>query len=119
MTKNKPPRHTKNPKKTGKGQNISTKAKLQQNKQDKLELLQFPCDFPIKVFSHSEFNLEEFATSIVHKHSPDMEFIPTTTHNSSKGNYLSVTVVIKAISKEHIDCIYQDLVANKNIIMVL
>lgn len=83
------------------------------------ELLTFPCDFPIKIFSKSDFELEDFATNIIHKHAPKMEFIPTKSSTSSKGNYQSITVVIKATSKEQIDSIYKDLTANKNIIMVL
>lgn len=89
------------------------------NNNNNNRLIKFPCDFQIKVVSNSNFNLEEFVTNTVHKHTPDMEYIPTSSNTSSKGNYQAVTVTIKAKNQQQIDAIYLDLTANKNIIMVL
>lgn len=82
-------------------------------------LMKFPCDFPIKIVSNIHFDLETFATNVVHTHAPKMEYIPATTNQSSKGNYQAVTIIIKATSQQQIDAIYKDLTANKNVIMVL
>lgn len=86
---------------------------------DNTDLIKFPCDFPIKVVSNADFELEDFTTQVVHKHIPDMEYIPTSTNKSSKGNYKAITITIKATNQQQIDAIYTDLTANKNIIMVL
>lgn len=86
---------------------------------EKTKLLQFPCDFPLKVISRIDFNLEEFTTMVVHKHSPHMEYIPISKNASHKGNYQAVTITIKAVNQLQLDAIYNDLTANKFIIMVL
>lgn len=83
------------------------------------ELLEFPCDFPIKVVSKAEFALEDHATQVVHKHIPDMEYIPVTKNESRKGNYQAITIILKAKNQSQIDNIYQELSANESIIMVL
>lgn len=94
-----------------------------QDGEEKPKLLAFPCDFPLKVISRADssltFSLEEFTTMVVHKHSPHMEYIPVSKNTSHKGNYQAVTVTIKAISQTQLDAIYNDLTANKFIIMVL
>lgn len=83
------------------------------------QLLKFPCDFPIKIVSRSDFKLEDFATSVVHTHIPRMEYIPIKSNQSSNGNYQAITVTIKAENQKQIDSIYQDLTANKSVLMVL
>lgn len=85
----------------------------------KKDLLKFPCDFPIKIVSKTNFELEDYATSIVHKYIPDMEYIPVTHNQSSKGNYQAITIILKAKNQEQIDNVYRELSANSAIIMVL
>lgn len=85
----------------------------------KEQLIKFPCDFPIKVVGVANFDIEDFATKIVHIHAPEMEYIPTATKTSSQGKYQAITITIKASSQQQIDAIYRDLTANENIIMVL
>jgi putative lipoic acid-binding regulatory protein len=89
------------------------------NTDDNNKLIKFPCDFSIKVVSNANFDLEDFTTKVVHQHIQEMEYIPTSTKKSSKGNYKAITITIKAQNQQQIDAIYTDLTANKNIIMVL
>jgi len=83
------------------------------------KLITFPCDFPIKIMSKSDFDLESFVTHVVHKHSLHMEHIPINKTSSKQGNYQAVTVVIKAINQPQLDAIYLELTADPAVIMVL
>lgn len=83
------------------------------------EVFSFPCEFPIKIVSKANFELENFVQEVIHKYVPNMEHIPVNINTSSKGKYIAATVTITAQSKEQLDQIYQELSANPAVIMVL
>ena len=75
-------------------------------------LLEFPCDFPIKIMGKAEDTFAEAVLSIVTKHAPDFDATRMELRTSSGGNYLSVTCTIVAQSKPQLDAIYMDLTAH-------
>ncbi|MEN9479726.1 MAG: hypothetical protein RLZZ298_1121 [Pseudomonadota bacterium] len=75
-------------------------------------LLEFPCDFPIKIMGKAEDTFAEVMLSIVTKHAPDFDATRMELRASSGGNYLSVTCTIVATSKPQLDAIYMDLTAH-------
>jgi putative lipoic acid-binding regulatory protein len=75
-------------------------------------LLEFPCDFPIKIMGKAEDTFAEVVLSIVTKHAPDFDATQMELRASSGGNYLSVTCTIVAQSKPQLDAIYMDLTAH-------
>ena len=75
-------------------------------------LLEFPCDFPIKIMGKAEDKFAEVVISIVTKHAPDFDATRMELRASSGGNYLSVTCTIVAQSKPQLDAIYMDLTAH-------
>jgi putative lipoic acid-binding regulatory protein len=75
-------------------------------------LLEFPCDFPIKIMGKAEDTFAEVMLSIVTKHAPDFDATRMELRASSGGNYLSVTCTIVAQSKPQLDAIYMDLTAH-------
>lgn len=75
-------------------------------------LLEFPCDFPIKIMGKAEDTFAEVVLSIVTKHAPDFDATRMELRTSSGGNYLSVTCTIVAQSKPQLDAIYMDLTAH-------
>jgi putative lipoic acid-binding regulatory protein len=75
-------------------------------------LLEFPCDFPIKIMGKAEDTFAEVVLSIVTKHAPDFDATRMELRASSGGNYLSVTCTIVAQSKPQLDAIYMDLTAH-------
>ena len=84
------------------------------NKIDKPSLIDFPCQFPIKIMGINDPELVPQIIAIVSGKSP--EFNPDSdiiVKNSSKGNYLSVTASIMAHSQEQIDSIYVELNSHK------
>jgi putative lipoic acid-binding regulatory protein len=82
-------------------------------------LLAFPCEFPIKVMGRRSETFESKVVEIVRKHAPDLSRDAVTSRASGKGNYIAVTVIITATSKEQLDKIYRDLNAHEAVMMTL
>lgn len=81
--------------------------------------LKFPCKFPIKAMGKAGCELDVTVVEIVRRHAPDLTEGSIRTRASGQGNYLSVTVVINATSREQLDAIYQDLVDCEDVLMAL
>jgi uncharacterized protein len=82
-------------------------------------LLEFPCQFPIKVMGKSNLEFDLLVIEIVRRHVPDLHEQAVTSRASKDANYLAVTVTIKATSKAQLDAIYQDLSSHPQVLMAL
>ncbi|OQW79264.1 MAG: transcriptional regulator [Proteobacteria bacterium ST_bin11] len=82
-------------------------------------LLVFPCQFPIKAMGKHSDNFDAIVVEIVRRHVPDIQEGAVTTRPSKGGNYLSVTVMIEAHSREQLDAIYMGLTACPDVLMAL
>ena len=82
-------------------------------------LLEFPCKFPIKAMGHHDMDFETLVTGIILAHASMYKGEPVTRNPSSTGKYISVTVVIEAISKDQLDRIYQDLTDCEHVLVAL
>jgi putative lipoic acid-binding regulatory protein len=82
-------------------------------------LLVFPCQFPIKVMGKTSSELDLVVVEIVRRHAPDLHEGAVTTRPSKDGNYLAVTILIEATSKQQLDAIYQDLTGHPHVLMAL
>lgn len=82
-------------------------------------LLTFPCEFPIKVMGRSSDTFESDVVEIVRKYVPDLPDSAVTSRPSGKGNYIAITVLVTATSKEQLDNIYLELNAQKSVLMTL
>lgn len=80
---------------------------------------QFPCDFPIKIVGLANAEFEVFALGVIHKHFPQLTEGALQLRPSKDGKYLAITVTVLADSKEQLDAVYQELTANKLVIMAL
>lgn len=83
------------------------------------ELFDFPCDFPIKIMGRCDCELEILVVEIVNKHVNTLSENAVKTRPSGKGNFISVTVTIKAESREQLDNIYLELTARDEVLMAL
>lgn len=81
--------------------------------------IKFPCIFPIKIMGKTDSNLIEKVVPIFEKYSQNFNKESIRTNESSKGNYISLTVMVNAVSKEQLDNIYMELTALKETLMVL
>lgn len=82
-------------------------------------ILEFPCEFSLKVFAAADVNLEEIVVPIVTKNDVDIERIKVSERGSSGGKYISVTVTFIADSQKQLDAIYTEVSANPQILMAL
>ena len=80
-------------------------------------LLTFPCDLPIKVLGRNEAAFRDAAIAIVRSHYGDEHRVAE--QLSREGAYLSLTITVRAASREQIDAVYHALVAAPQILMVL
>lgn len=72
---------------------------------DQPDIWQFPMDFPVKIMGLMRDGFVEEVIAQIQRHAPD-DYQPKESA-SSTGKYLSVTVVIRAESREQIDNIYR------------
>ncbi|MEX3556631.1 MAG: DUF493 family protein [Burkholderia gladioli] len=82
-------------------------------------LLEFPCDFPIKIMgkTHPEFKDTIFKVVAVHDNEIDLEKIEE--RSSSGGDYTSLTITVRATSQQQLDDIYRALTGHPMVKVVL
>ncbi len=81
--------------------------------------MEYPCDFPLKVFGHNDAGFEQLVLELVRPHcAEDTEFTVTRNH-SSKGKYQSLTIRFTAHSRQQLDAIYQSLADCEQVVMSL
>lgn len=82
-------------------------------------LIEYPSDFPIKVVGIMH---DEFANTIVDmviEHDPTFHAGKVEMRPSTGGNYLSLTVTIRATSREQLDNLYRALSSHEMVKFVL
>jgi hypothetical protein len=82
-------------------------------------LLEFPCDFPIKAMGLADEGFEALIITLVRKHAPDLGEGAVKRVDSKGGKYTSVTVTVRATSREQLDNIYRELTACEQVLMAL
>jgi putative lipoic acid-binding regulatory protein len=82
-------------------------------------LFEFPCQFPIKAMGKANLELDLLVIEIVRRHAPDTKESAVTARPSKDGNFIAVTVIVEASSKQQLDAIYQDLTAHPHVLMAL
>ena len=82
-------------------------------------LIEYPCDFPIKIMGRSHAGFAQAVMEIVLRHAPDFDPASLEMKPSKKGKYLSLTCVIQARSREQLDDLYRELCDHPMVVMVL
>ena len=82
-------------------------------------LLQYPCDFPIKILGQTQAGFAQAVLEIVRRHAPDFDGGTMSMKASKRGKYLSVTCVIRATSRAQLDGLSQELCDHPMVVMVL
>jgi len=81
--------------------------------------LEFPCEFPIKVMGRHDSGIKALTRAIVEKHTGPLADASVRVRTSTDGNFLAVTFVITAASREQLDAIYREITACKAVLMAL
>lgn len=82
-------------------------------------LIDFPTDFPIKVVGVMEDGFAQAIAELIVEHDPEFHTGKMAMKPSAKGNYLSLTVTIRATSREQLDNIYRALTGHDLVKFVL
>lgn len=86
---------------------------------DQETLLEFPCEFPIKIMGETRDGFAAAMVEIVRLHAPDFDATRVEMRPSSTGKYLSLTCTINATSKPQLDGLYRALTAHPMVKIVL
>ena len=82
-------------------------------------LIEYPCDFPIKIMGKAQHHFAQTALAIVQSHVPDFDAATMSIRTSKNGNYLSLTCIIRATSRAQLDALYQALSDHPMVAVVL
>ncbi|GEC95532.1 MAG: hypothetical protein RLZZ220_1235 [Pseudomonadota bacterium] len=82
-------------------------------------LLEFPCEFPIKIMGARVDDFAQTVLGVVLRHAPDFDAATMQMRPSSKGNYLSITCTVNATSQAQLDALYVELSSHPLVKVVL
>lgn len=82
-------------------------------------LLEFPCDFPIKIMGPATDEFRSLALGIVTRHFGALAPHHIEERPSSGGKYLSLTCTVRADSKAQLDAVYVELTSCRQVLVAL
>ena len=82
-------------------------------------LIDFPCEFPVKVMGPAIPEFHACIQKIAKKHDPAFIVDEITQNVSKTGKYVSLTLNIHAKDKPQLDCLYQDLTDHELVLWAL
>lgn len=82
-------------------------------------LIEFPCQFPLKIMGHAQSDLAQTVLAIVTRHDPGFDGATIAMRASSGGTYVSLTCTVLATSKPQLDALYSELSAHPLVKFVL
>ncbi len=82
-------------------------------------LLEFPCDFPIKIMGLASNDLAQAVLDVVVRHDPGFDGATMEMRASSGGKYVSLTCTVTATSKPQLDALYMELTSHPLVKVVL
>ena len=89
------------------------------NTPEEESLIEFPCEFPVKVMGAAIPEFHTVIETIAKKHDPEYSPEETKQNNSKTGKYVSLTLNIHAKDKAQLDAVYQDLTDNELVLWAL
>lgn len=82
-------------------------------------LIEYPCQFPIKVMGERVEGLVHAITTVVKNFDPGFDASTVELRESSTGKYLGITVTVTATSREQLDELYRTLSTHPMVKVVL
>ena len=87
--------------------------------EDKGELFNFPCTYPLKVMGRNTNEFYSVVSAIVEKHVAPGTEITYSTRTSSGDKYISITATFPAESQEQLYALYKELGESNLVLMTL
>ncbi|MDE2605184.1 MAG: DUF493 family protein [Burkholderiales bacterium] len=82
-------------------------------------LIEYPSQFPIKVMGAKVDGFVHAVTQIARRFDPGFDAGTVELRNSSKGNYLGITITVTATSRQQLDDLYRALTSHPMVKVVL
>jgi putative lipoic acid-binding regulatory protein len=82
-------------------------------------LLEFPCDYPIKIMGQATDEFRSLALGIVSRHFGELTEGSIEERPSRGGRYLGLTITVRAESKAQIDAVYLELTSCRQVLVAL
>lgn len=82
-------------------------------------LIEYPCQFPIKVMGKNQPELAQQLTDVVLHFDPGFDAATVEMRPSSRGNYIGLTFTVQATSREQLDDLYRALHGHPLVSVVL
>ena len=82
-------------------------------------LIEYPCDFPIKVFGKAEQGFAQAVTEVTLRHVANFDPATIQMRSSKTARYLSLTCTVHITSRAQLDALYQALCDHPMVTMVL
>ena len=86
---------------------------------DQETLIEFPCDFPIKVMGEAHEEFANLILGLIQQHLPAFDATRIEMRASTGGKYVSLTCTVLVDSKPQLDDIYRSLTAHPKVKYVL
>ena len=82
-------------------------------------LLEFPCDFPLKIMGAASADFAQVIAAVVVRHAPDFDSASMEMRPSKAGKYLALTCTVRATSQAQLDALYRELTSHPMVRVVL
>ena len=82
-------------------------------------LLEFPCEFPIKIMGRESADFRALARALVEKHTGPLADDAIYTTLSRNDSFVSVTITVNAQSQQQLDDIYHEISSHDDVLMAL
>jgi uncharacterized protein len=82
-------------------------------------LLEFPCEFPLKIMGRNEAGFRALVVSLIEPHAGPLAADGIHTRHSRDGNFVALTLTLRAASQAQLDAVYGALSGHDQVLMVL
>ena len=94
---------------------ITNLEKLVEQQDEKAKGLTFPCTYPVKAMGENSNKFLQEMLFIAQKHCPATQDCHVRTSLSKTGKYQSVTLTVEVDSREHLEGLYVEIKAHKDV----
>ena len=82
-------------------------------------ILEFPCEYPLKLMGRDEPDFHVAAQSILKDHLGALDDDRVSLRSSRNGKFVALTITFTATSREQLDALYHDLSDNDHVLIAL
>lgn len=82
-------------------------------------MIEFPCDYPIKILGENHEDFEATVVEVTRRHAPEVTDAQVSVRNSRAGRYAAVTITIRATGERQLKRLHDDLIRNPAVRLVL